>query len=253
MTHLSANIGRAREMAARLARAARDRHMYRVIPDPVTCPILDVESVAASIATVHRPLPWDDRRPPAIMASGCSRPFTRRSRLWRFVERGAESGPGSRKDISHRIMNRKRLSFPLWLAFLMIAMPAIAQEDRVPPGMSTDRPGQAMSPTILSPGYVQLESGFQMSTDKTRDESETITTRTLSAPGSLLRIGALNSMELRVGLEYRCVTASAGNTDRTTGGPASAIIGAKVGVAAEDRMIPEAGIALLFELPLGDR
>lgn len=133
----------------------------------------------------------------------------------------------------------------------MIAVPVIAQNDQALTGISTDRPGQATPPSVLQPGFAQVEIGFQLVGDKIREEPATIETQTLSLPGALVRIGALSSMELRFGAEFRSVTTTNGDSDQTTSGVTSLSIGTKVSITAEDGAMPEAAIGVSFALPAG--
>jgi len=155
------------------------------------------------------------------------------------------------------IMSRAHFIVPWWtartlcVALMVAATPAVAQDDAATPSISTDRPGQATTPSVLLPGHVQAEIGFQMASDKTGDEPTTIESTTLSVPGALVRIGVLSSMELRLGAEYRSVTTMFSDSDRTTSGVASLSIGTKVHVTAENGALPEAAIVTSFVLPAG--
>jgi len=61
--------------------------------------------------------------------------------------------------------------------------------------ISTDRPGQSNSPSVVAPGTVQLEGGF---TYERETDGGDPNTNTLTVPGALLRVGLLSFLEARV-------------------------------------------------------
>ena len=114
----------------------------------------------------------------------------------------------------------------LLMAMIVMAAPAHAQETI--PSISTDRPGQATPPAIAPPGYVQMEIGAQLASDASDGGP---TTRLLSTPQALIRVGLLPTMELRVQGEFRTTTISIeGAADQSHGGLAGLAVGTKVGI-----------------------
>ena len=136
----------------------------------------------------------------------------------------------------------------LLMAMIVMAAPAHAQETI--PSISTDRPGQATPPAIAPPGYVQMEIGAQLASDASDGGP---TTRILSTPQALIRVGLLPTMELRVQGEFRTTTISIeGAADQSHGGLAGLAIGTKVGITAERGAIPEMALGVTLGLPAGD-
>lgn len=136
-----------------------------------------------------------------------------------------------------------------WRALLLavvMAVPAISVQAQKPvPGISTDRPGQTTPPAIVPSGYVQMELGGGMAQDEVAD----VTTKTLSTPSVLVRIGLLERMELRVGTDYRSVNSSSAGSDTTISGLAGVTLGTKIGITGEDGAIPEASFVMTLALP----
>lgn len=137
-------------------------------------------------------------------------------------------------------------------AAIALTPPALAQPPETAPAISTDRPGQATPPGILTPGSIQLEAGVQYTGDREDVVGEPTGPVTLSLPGALVRVGVFTNAELRIGLEYRSLTIAAPPAaDTTISGAASVSIGTKVGITAEDGAVPEMALALTLALPVG--
>ena len=81
----------------------------------------------------------------------------------------------------------RRIAFALGLALLAVTA------DAEP--ISTDRPGQSNSPTVVAPGSIQLEGGLTFERETNAGDPNT---NTLSVPGVLLRVGLLSFLEARV-------------------------------------------------------
>ncbi len=73
------------------------------------------------------------------------------------------------------------------------AFPATLQAEL--PELVTDRPDQTESSVAVPPGYWQLETGWTW----TRDEEGDLDVQTQEVPGTLLRIGLVRGLELRLG------------------------------------------------------
>ncbi len=130
------------------------------------------------------------------------------------------------------------------IALIPVAEPASAQ-DELPP-LSTDRPGQSTSPSILSTGYLQLEAGAQIAAIAPGAKSYAL-------PLVLARIGLLPAMELRLGAEYRSLRVAAPSSGAATAasGIASVSAGAKIAITPEQGAIPETALLLTLALPYG--
>ncbi len=119
---------------------------------------------------------------------------------------------------------------------------------QTPGPISTDRPGQATPPALLSPGFTQIEAGFQYAADGPEERRVT----TLGLPGAVIRIGMLERMELRLGGEFRSLTTAIGDANTTISGAASLSLGTKIAIAAEEGAIPETAFLLTLGLPVGN-
>lgn len=142
-------------------------------------------------------------------------------------------------------------SLPALAAFMSLARIASAQDDL--PSIATDRPGQSTAPSILSPGYVQIEAGTQITGTESGEGTKAITTRSYALPSALVRIGLLPAMELRLGAEYRSLrgTTEAASTVATADGIASLAVGAKIGITQEKGSLPETAFLVTLALPYG--
>ena len=78
----------------------------------------------------------------------------------------------------------------------------------------TDRPDATESPNTVEPGFIQIETGGYY----TRFEENEITFETLGYNTTLARIGLLENLELRLGVNYEDnrVTSKMGATETTT-------------------------------------
>lgn len=81
-------------------------------------------------------------------------------------------------------------------------------------GIITDRPDATESPNTVEPGYIQIETGGYY----TRFEENDNTFETLGYNTTLARIGLLENLELRLGVNYEDnrSTAKMGTTETTT-------------------------------------
>ncbi|WP_447968169.1 transporter [Nitrospira sp. M1] len=135
------------------------------------------------------------------------------------------------------------------LTFMYVTQ-AVAQESGEPP-LTTDRPGIGDTAYLVPQGYIQLEGGVTYQHDRTRVPSQRITT--VSAPNTLIRIGAFDVMELRfLGGEYVYEKISSGNQDDHDHGVSPPIIGTKFQLTEEGRSIPQTAIFLNLTLPFGN-
>lgn len=84
----------------------------------------------------------------------------------------------------------------IFIAILVLSLNAYAQNP--PPELVTDRPDQTESAAVVPSKSVQIETGFVLENDRTNTMD--LTSYTLNT--TLVRIGILQTLELRLGLEY---------------------------------------------------
>jgi hypothetical protein len=132
------------------------------------------------------------------------------------------------------------------------AGPAAQGQVAAPPELVTDRPDQTESPATVPPGYVQVEAGWLGSRDGRGDarvERE-------EGPGTLVRLGLVDGVELRLGWEGRVEEkVGRGGRDRTAGA-GDAELGVKVRLGRPPAGAPgptEAALLFGVTLPVGAR
>lgn len=131
-------------------------------------------------------------------------------------------------------------------ALLLIALAGVASAQEI---ISADRPGVTASPTVIPARRVQIEIDAQIVKD---DPGTGMTATTYSVPATLIRIGLLSTMELRVGAEYRTInTGDSTDTLDQLKGIAAVSIGTKVAIAQEDGALPELGLVAQLGIPEG--
>lgn len=105
----------------------------------------------------------------------------------------------------------------------------------------TDRPDTTESSSVMAPGSVQIEAGWLYTEN---DDSDT---EINEIPQTLVRIGVIDGVELRLGW--------AGYIDEGSGG-ASGVgdgkIGTKVYLFEADGNIPETALLVAISIPVGD-
>ncbi len=132
-----------------------------------------------------------------------------------------------------------------------LAEPSIfGEESSEPPEMATDRPDQTETSNTVPPGYVQLEVGFTHAQNRQREDSESD-----SALESLMRIGLMKDLELRLGhsgYTWQQEEDELGETVRSSGAGDSEI-GFKYRLWEETGARPEAAFIAMLGLPTGER
>jgi hypothetical protein len=120
------------------------------------------------------------------------------------------------------------------------------------PELVTDRPDQTESASVVPAGYFQLETGVSYS----RDDDGVFVVRTLSGPGTLVRIGVGGRTELRVGwdgwVEEKFDSGQPRITDGSVSGLGDGSLGAKVKLREEAGALPEMAILASINLAVGD-
>jgi hypothetical protein len=120
------------------------------------------------------------------------------------------------------------------------------------PELVTDRPDQTESASVVPAGYFQLETGVSYS----RDDDGVFVVRTLSGPGTLVRIGVGGRTELRVGwdgwVEEKFDSGQPRIADGSVSGLGDGSLGAKVKLREEAGALPEMAILASINLAVGD-
>ncbi|MFQ5607926.1 MAG: transporter [Candidatus Zixiibacteriota bacterium] len=115
-------------------------------------------------------------------------------------------------------------------------------------GIVTDRPDQTESSASVPSGGFQVETGWTHS----RDETGGIESTTNGFAQTLLRIGLLERVELRIGWDgYGRV--NPGSAQPTITGATDASIGGKIELWQERRGRPQAAALFSFTLPVGSK
>lgn len=117
------------------------------------------------------------------------------------------------------------------------------------PELVTDRPDQTESAQVVPRRTFQLEVGWLL----TREGGRGVEVDTREAPGTLLRIGVLEGVELRLGgsgwVEQE-LHAAAGR--RSSRGLGDAEVGAKIHLGRARGMWPETALLVATSVPVGD-
>lgn len=121
----------------------------------------------------------------------------------------------------------------------VLALAGLAAASDDPGEMVTDRPDQTESSSVVAPKHVQIETGL---THTHADDS-----RQLEVPTTLLRVGVIERLELRIGLPAYGREFAGDDTDGVT----DTEIGAKVYLFAEQGARPEAALLFGTTLPTG--
>lgn len=104
----------------------------------------------------------------------------------------------------------------------------------------TDRPDATESSSVVQPGYIQAELGWVYS------ESGDI--RTHELPQTLMRIGVVDRVELRLGWNGYIDANSSDGAD----GAGDGELGTKIYLAEENGILPESALLAGISLPWGD-
>jgi len=111
----------------------------------------------------------------------------------------------------------------------------------------TDRPDQTESSVVVPPGYVQVEMGWTFTQDV---EDERIDRHEL--PGTLVRIGVYERLELRLGWSgYVDERVQAGGDSDRNEGVGDGEVGTKIYLWPERGLRPEAAVLGGISLPFG--
>lgn len=136
----------------------------------------------------------------------------------------------------------------LSISFIFVSLfQAHSQEISVSEDLIADRPDQTESPSLVSKGSIQVETGFFYENSKNQNLQEKI----YGYNTSLLRYGLLDNLELRLGFDFLETKTELnglefGNHDA---GFSPLLVGIKVGIAKEKGLLPEIGLLGHLNLP----
>jgi len=151
-----------------------------------------------------------------------------------------------------------RIAVTLLALVSAAARPGIGSEpaDRGLPELVTDRPDQTESSVLVPPGFAQLESGWTF----IREDEGGVRVDSHELPGTLVRIGLADELELRLGWAgYLSKEAREGGVEVDTQGAGDAEIGVKLRLwgpgpypQAGDELAPSSGALIAaLSLPIG--
>lgn len=135
------------------------------------------------------------------------------------------------------------------LIAVMAAAPVIAQESQDSVGsLITDRPDATESPSLVNKGFLQIETGGFY----TESEENGIDVKETTFNTTLLRYGLLDNLELRLGLDTRRTKFEFEGREiaEDLNGTSPLLLGAKIGIAAENGWMPQIGLLGHLYLPL---
>lgn len=153
-------------------------------------------------------------------------------------------------DQSERPNPFARASVCVLLAVVFALATCLAEQETLPkPELVTDRPDQTESSSVVPPGYFQVETGWTF----TRNEEDgVVRSHTHELPGTLLRMGVVSRLELRLGWAggmWEETRLEGRKTD--AGGAGDMDVGAKIYLWEEQAWIPEAAFLAGTTLPIG--
>ncbi len=135
-----------------------------------------------------------------------------------------------------------------------ISLGVVAQEDTEKPSLDnsliTDRPDATESPFTVAPGVIQIETGGFYTSFEDMVEGNTVKQEVLGYNTTLVRIGVLDNVELRLGWNFEegRTTVNGTRLMDMTSGFSPLLAGAKVNITQENGWLPT--IALLGHLYL---
>ena len=137
-----------------------------------------------------------------------------------------------------------KVKLTTFVLFLFLSVLMKAQEESMPE-IITDRPDQTESPSLVQKGYFQVETGFSHEElDQGRFSEKTTAYNT-----TLVRIGLLSNLELRLGMDYIKSRLETRSFQMEETGFVPLLVGAKVGIAEARGLFPEIGLIGHIFLP----
>ncbi len=145
-------------------------------------------------------------------------------------------------------MKTNALRSILSISFIFVGLfQARSQENSVSEDLITDRPDQTESPSLVSKGSIQIETGFFHE----NSENQNINEKSYGYNTSLLRYGLLDNLELRLGFDFLETKTELNNLEfgNSDAGFSPLLVGVKVGIAKEKGLLPEIGLLGHLHLP----
>ena len=132
----------------------------------------------------------------------------------------------------------------LILILFTITLSAFSQEKKHTLGpLITDRPDATESPSTIPTGYIQIETGSFFESF----EENTIKTKTYTYNTTLVRLGVLDNIELRLGWDF--VENKISNSNNVLSGFTPLLLGTKIAITEEKGLCPEIGFLGHLYLP----
>jgi len=131
--------------------------------------------------------------------------------------------------------------YPLVFVLLCLAVRPVPAAPLTP-----DRPGEAETTSIVTPGAIQLEGGFGFARETKGDDPKT---NTVTVPQLLMRVGLLPTVEARLGADGFILEDRAGAQNRTGGSDLE--LGTKIRLFDQLRLRPTAALLLAVSFPTG--
>lgn len=151
---------------------------------------------------------------------------------------------GRRNATSHGHLACRHTTTAIGLTLALLSR-AAAQD----PELITDRPDQTESTATVPRGWVQIETGVGFA----EEDSEGLETEVFAGPGTLVRIGLAERLELRLGwVGYIDHQVSFQGSSVNASGVGDADIGAKLQLREESGRVPEMAILVGTTVPSGD-
>ena len=133
------------------------------------------------------------------------------------------------------------------LLILLQSTSLIAQESDLNSPLITDRPDATESPSVVPKGTIQIETGaFYEET-----ENEDVLSKNTTFNTTLMRIGLLERMELRIGWDFTEIKREINTIELNAieNGLSPLLFGAKVNITEENGLLPEMGLIGHIFLP----
>ena len=147
-----------------------------------------------------------------------------------------------------RFLIIEKMKFKILVAVLfLLGCRVYGQEPIIPGEMITDRPDETEAPNLVPKGFLQIETGGFY---EEREEND-ILIKLTGYNTTLLRYGLLDNLEIRIGgdlLGYK-EELNASTIAETSSGLTPLLVGAKIGIAEEEGLLPQIGLMLHLRLP----
>lgn len=122
-----------------------------------------------------------------------------------------------------------------------------AQDAAFPEEMITDRPDETEAPSLVSKGFLQIETGGFY--EEAREDD--VLTKITGYSTTLFRFGLLDNLELRLGGDLIGYEGELNGSTiaEVSSGLTPLLVGVKIGVAEEQGLLPQIGLLVHLRLP----